>query len=306
MQDENRELARELRRIAELLEAQHASPHRVRAYLGAADTVQGLDRPVSAVLEQEGKAGLQRLPRVGQRIASLIDEYVATGRIGLLERLEGEGDPEALFRSVPGVGPRLASMIHGELGIESLEELELAAHDGRLAALRGIGPRRLRALRAALGELLTHAARRRAHAREVELRAPRPDVRLLLDVDRLYREGAARDELPRIAPRRFNPEARAWLPVLHAERSNWSFTALYSNTARAHELGRTDDWVVIYYERGDAHGQCTVVTEHSGALRGARVVRGREQEQLREQASQSRDAMSPAVAQRRGQSPDAP
>jgi DNA polymerase (family X) len=67
------------------------------------------------------------------------------------------------------------------------------------------------------------------------------------------------------------------LPVLHTERDIWHFTALYSNTARAHELGRTDDWVVVYYYDGDhQEGQCTGVTETHGALAGNRVVRGRE------------------------------
>ena len=57
---------------------------------------------------------------------------------------------------------------------------------------------------------------------------------------------------------------------------------LFSNTARAHELGRTRDWVVIYFYDGDHHeGQCTVVTETHGPLAGKRVVRGREAEQRR-------------------------
>jgi DNA polymerase (family X) len=55
--------------------------------------------------------------------------------------------------------------------------------------------------------------------------------------------------------------------------------ALCSNTALAHRLGRTRDWVVIYYYDGDhREGQCTVVTETRGALAGERVVRGRELE----------------------------
>ena len=49
--------------------------------------------------------------------------------------------------------------------------------------------------------------------------------------------------------------------------------------ARAHELGRTRDWVVIYYYDGEhVEAQCTVVTETRGALAGRRVVRGREEE----------------------------
>lgn len=94
-----------------------------------------------------------------------------------------------------------------------------------------------------------------------------------------HRKKAAAGSLRTIAPRRFNPRGEAWLPVLHAEQGGWHFTALYSNTARAHELGRTRDWVVIYYYDGEhVEAQCTVVTEARGALAGRRVVRGREQE----------------------------
>ena len=66
--------------------------------------------------------------------------------------------------------------------------------------------------------------------------------------------------------------------MLHAERDGWSFTALFSNTARAHELGTTHDWVILYYERDGHEKQCTVVTERRGDLAGKRVVRGREDE----------------------------
>lgn len=66
-----------------------------------------------------------------------------------------------------------------------------------------------------------------------------------LDVDRQYRELAKKQQLPRIAPRRFNPTRDAWLPVLHTERASRHYTALFSNTARPHELAATHDWAVI-------------------------------------------------------------
>jgi putative hydrolase len=100
-------------------------------------------------------------------------------------------------------------------------------------------------------------------------------------VDNEYRQKASADKLPRITPKRFNPENKAWLPILHTTHDHWHFTALYSNTARAHQLGRTTDWVVIYfYDDHHREGQHTVVTETHGSLRGSRVVRGRETECL--------------------------
>ena len=126
-------------------------------------------------------------------------------------------------------------------------------------------------IRASLADILRQGQPRRpAPSRE-------PSVDLLLDVDREYRALAQADRLPMIAPRRFNPSGEAWLPILHAERGEWQLTALYSNTARAHELGRIRDLVVIYFHMNDeAEGQHTVVTETRGPLEGKRVVRGLE------------------------------
>jgi hypothetical protein len=75
-----------------------------------------------------------------------------------------------------------------------------------------------------------------------------------------------------------NPEGKRWLPILHVERDGYSFTALFSNTSRAHQLHTTHDWVVVFFERDGHESQCTVVTETHGHLKGRRVVRGREEE----------------------------
>jgi putative hydrolase len=271
----NQQITLKLAQAADLLEQQGANPFRVSAYRRASETVSRLDTDVRLLLEREGEAGLVKLPNIGRGIAASIREMVTTGRWTQLERLRGTLDPVHLFQSVPGIGPKMAQHIHETLHIDSLEALETAAYDGRLEAVSGIGQRRITGIRNTLSALLGSTRRRAARGRP----GAEPPVGLLLEVDREYLERAARDALPRIAPRRFNPESRAWLPVLHTERGDWHFTAMYSNTARAHELKRTQDWVVVYFY--DAHheeGQCTVVTETRGPLTGQRVVRGREPE----------------------------
>jgi DNA polymerase (family X) len=65
------------------------------------------------------------------------------------------------------------------------------------------------------------------------------------------------------------------------ERQGWKIEALFSNTLRAHELGRTHDWVVIYYHQDGVAGQCTVVTARKRRLLDLRVIKGRETECLR-------------------------
>jgi DNA polymerase (family X) len=278
----NDEIADVLERIAILLEAQGASPFRIRAYSAAARTVGENPSPVTNILEAEGEDGLDRLPTIGKSIASLIQEYVHTGRIGLLERLEGQVSPEDLFTTVPGIGEELARRIHRELNIDTLEELELAAHDGRLENLSGFGNRRVRGIRDTLAGMLSRSVRRRARRlrwlETQDVNEERPSVETILKVDNEYREKAEAGELPKIAPRRFNPERNAWLPILHKEYDGWFFTAMYSNTALAHELNMKRDWVVIYYEQDGEEDQCTVVTERRGRLLDLRVIRGRETE----------------------------
>ena len=260
---ENRILADRFDEIARLLDDQGANPFRVQAYRRAADTLRGLAEPVSAVLERDGLAGLDRLPGIGEALARMIADHVATGRLPLLDQLRGATDPVALLRTVPALGPRLAKRLHYELGIDSLEELELAAHDGRLERFDGFGPKRLAAIRESLATRLARARRPRAPEQ-----TDRPAVEDLLAVDAEYRQGARAGTLRKITPRRFNPHRQAWLPVLHARREPWDYTALYSNTARAHELGKTRDWVVIYYQSEGRAGQCTVVTAGFGTLTG--------------------------------------
>jgi hypothetical protein len=292
----NQEIAATLERVADLLEAQDANPLRVRAYRRGADAVRALDQPVAALLAapaphgaepadepDERAAGIQGLPGIGAGLAAAIREIVQTGRLRLLDRLEGEAAHGDLFTTVPGIGAELAHRIHDTLGIETLEDLESAAHDGRLERVPGFGARRVQSVCAYLDAALSRTTRQRAAARQPgQLRfgfaqpAAEPPVALLLGLDETYRRLAEADRLPRIAPRRFNPEKHAWLPVWHTERAGWSFSALYSNTARAHELGKVRDWVVIFYERDGREEQCTVVTEHQGPLAGRRVIRGRE------------------------------
>lgn len=269
----NEAIADTLLEFADLLEQQDANPYRVGAYRRAARVVAAHPEPLADLAAREGAAGLDRLPAIGRSIAHAIEELVGTGRWAQLDRLRGQLEPEKLFQSIPGVGPELAAAIHDALDVDTLAELETAAHDGRLESVPGIGPRRARMIAAALAAMLQRRpARAASHAGE-------PPVAMLLDVDREYRERAERGELRTIAPKRFNPKGKAWLPILHAQRGDWHFTALFSNTARAHELGRTRDWVVLYFHTDhDGERQCTVVTETHGRREGQRVVRGREQE----------------------------
>jgi DNA polymerase (family 10) len=267
---DNATIARKLNDYATYLEGEDTNIYRVRAYRRAAATVLAQERSLSEVVNEKGRAGLEELPGIGASLAYNIEGLVRTGEFRTLRPDAGHVDPERLLTSLPGVGRQLAHTLHEQLGITTLEELERAAHDGRLTRA-GVGPKRLRGLIDAL-------AGRLRRSRLPEPIQGEPSVAALLAVDEEYRRQAEGDTLPLIAPRRFNPEHEPWLPLFVADRDGWRFRALFSNTALAHRLGKTRDWVVIAFHDGFNSSQRTVVTETRGDLRGLRVVRGRERE----------------------------
>lgn len=265
----NRDVARKFRSAADLLETQGAEGFRVRAYRRAASETESMTESLAGVYRQHGLPGLIALPTIGRSLAVAIADLVETGKWHWLEQLQGETDPEAILSTVAGIGPGLAERLHHELGIESLEELELAAHDGRLAQLESFGPKRVQSV----ADSLAGRMQRRGGLRPPTL-DHQPSTAELLDVDHEYRIKAEANVLPTIAPRRFNPDHARWLPILHTNRGDRQYTAMYSNTARAHRLGHTRDWVVIYADGAD-EGQWTVVTEAAGPHKAERAVRGR-------------------------------
>lgn len=274
----NERIARALEEAADLLEAKDSNPFRVRAFRRAAQTVLETSDSIAELTLSVGPAALKRLPGIGEGLAVVIDDFVRSGGERLQYRELSEAGPVSVLTALPGIGEVLARRVVEQLRIRDLEDLETAIYEGRLEQVEGFGSRRVRALRQMVNSMLGGRLQRRSRELEEKYRLAKPPLELLLKIDEEYRRGAREGKLPRIAPRRFNPEHRAWLPILETREGGWTFRALYSNTAQAHALGKTDDWVVIYFERaGDSH-QCTVVTETRGPLKGRRVVRGRESE----------------------------
>jgi NAD-dependent DNA ligase len=281
----NEKIAEQLEQIADLLELKDANRFRIEAYREAAEQVRRAGRPLEELVEERGQEILESISGIGSSLAGVIVEILHKGHSSLLERLRSEVAPEKAFERVPGIGEALAEQINEHLDVTTLAELEQAAHDGRLAEVPGFGEERVRNVRVSLAGMLSGAAHRRLEDRDAgdeSSASEEPPVDVLLEIDRLYRQRAEKGELRTIAPKRFNPENKAWLPMMEMNRAGWHFTALYSNTARAHELDKTHDWVVIYFAPADSgrdgeEDQVTVVTETRGPLQGKRVVRGREE-----------------------------
>jgi DNA polymerase (family X) len=131
----NREIARLFEEIADIMEIKEDNPFKIRAYRKAALNLAGLTRDLAEMSHKE----LLEIPGVGADLAGRIEEYLSTGIIAHYERLKGEV-PAGVFAllAVPGLGPKTAKTIYDQAGVASLEELELAAAEHRLAGIRGI------------------------------------------------------------------------------------------------------------------------------------------------------------------------
>ncbi len=266
---QNTAIAERLIEAAGLLDRQGADKGPVKAYARAAETLAD-HRHDAASLGFDALAAL-----LGEAIGAAAAEMARGGRWPFLDRLRGDSDPPALFRTVPGMGAQTAARIYDELHIDTLTALEAAAADGRLASVRGLGPRRVAVLRTALGKRLDRVRGRAHPAAGAALSEPTAEA--ILAVDALYRVQA--ENLPRLATNRLNADGRAWLPILHTRRGDWRFTALYANSAQARGGGRSEDWIsVVFHDGQQREGQRAVFTATSGDLAGRRVIQGREAE----------------------------
>jgi len=135
---ENLEIARVLGQMANLLEIQDANPFRVRAYRNAARTVDGHATPMRKLVESG--VDLTELPGIGKDMASHVGELVETGELTALVELTGK-IPRSLIdvMDLPGVGPKKARKLWHELAVESVDDLEAAAKEGKVAELSGFG-----------------------------------------------------------------------------------------------------------------------------------------------------------------------
>lgn len=268
-------IAERLIEAAALLDQQGADKAPVKAYARAAEALAEHGRDVNAFLATKGFDALVAL--LGETLAAAVAEMARGGRWPLLDRLRGDSDPRALFRTVPAMGAETAKRIHDTLHIDTLAALEAAARDGRLAMVRGLGPRRIAALRAALDKRLDRVRGRSHPAAGAALSEPTAEA--ILAIDALYRAQVEAGRLPPLGPRHTSVPRRAGPPVLHARRGDWRFMALHADSAQARGQGRGGDWVsVFFYDGAQREGQRAVYTAPSGELAGRRAIQGREAE----------------------------
>ncbi len=133
----NHEIARILLHIADILDIQGENPFKVRAYVRAAQTLQGLTQEVSTLADP---AQLRELPGIGEAIAKKIQELLTTGSLRYYEELKQS--PYARLTDllrIPGMGPKHVRLVYEQLGVSTVEQLQQAAEQGKLRTLPGLG-----------------------------------------------------------------------------------------------------------------------------------------------------------------------
>ena len=149
------EIAAILESIANLLEIDDASPFRIRAYRNAADTIRMLDPPFAQMLA-DGEP-LTDVQDVGPAIAKKIEEILEVGPAAYADKLEKESSPGLLdLLKIPGLGPKRIRVLREALGVSSPDTLRAAIESGRLREVPGFGAKTeeqlLRRLRRFLGD----------------------------------------------------------------------------------------------------------------------------------------------------------
>ena len=123
--------------IGTLLELKGENPFKTRAYHNAARTLEGLNEPLAKLVAEKR---LGELKGIGEALQEKITTLVTTGRLPYHEELKASLPPGLLgLLELQGVGPKKVKKMYDELGVDSLESLEAACKDGRVAALDGFG-----------------------------------------------------------------------------------------------------------------------------------------------------------------------
>jgi DNA polymerase (family 10) len=136
---QNAEIAAMFEQTADLLEIKGDNPFRVRAYRRAARTVEGLPQSVRGMLAAQ--ADLSDLPGIGKDLADKIAHIVETGHFDLLDALKKKLPGElGEMAALPGLGPKRIKLLYSKLHVRTLNDLRKAVKAGRLHKRKGFGP----------------------------------------------------------------------------------------------------------------------------------------------------------------------
>jgi DNA polymerase (family 10) len=123
--------------IGTLLELKGENPFKTRAYLNAARALETVNEPLAELVAQNR---LGEIKGVGEALQKKITELVTTGRLAYYDELKASVPAGLLaMLEIPGLGPKKVKVLHDELGLESVEQLEAACKEGKVAGLERFG-----------------------------------------------------------------------------------------------------------------------------------------------------------------------
>ena len=133
----NKEIARVFRDISGILELKGENVFKVRAYRKVALTIEQFPIELDTMVREDR---LREVPGVGDAIEKKIIELVTTGKLNFFEKLKA-GSPVGItaLLHIPGIGPKTAAVLVNVLGVKSVEDLENAILDGKMAKLPRLG-----------------------------------------------------------------------------------------------------------------------------------------------------------------------
>ena len=132
----NDEVARAFEELADLMQIAGGDRFRILAYRRVAEEIRACARDVSTLDDKE----LAALRGVGKATASKIKEVLKSGTMAKLEQARAAVPPGIReMTALPGVGPKTALLLHSELGVTSLEELDRAIKEQKLRTIKGLG-----------------------------------------------------------------------------------------------------------------------------------------------------------------------
>ena len=134
----NEAIAELFESMGTLLEMKGDTVFKIRAYQRAARSIGQLSFPLEQAV-QDGM-DLKKIPGVGRAISDKIKELLETGQVSAHQRLLSElPDGVLTLMDIPGIGPKTAMLIAQDLGVSTVQGVEQAARDGRMAALPKLG-----------------------------------------------------------------------------------------------------------------------------------------------------------------------
>jgi DNA polymerase (family 10) len=146
---QNAEVAAMFDQAAELREIEGENQFRVRAYRRAARTIEGLPQSIKSLLA--AGRDLSELPGIGKDLAGKIAEIVETGHFALLDTLKKKLPGElGEMAALPGLGPKRLKILHDKLKVSTFGDLRRVIKTGRLHRIKGFGPTIEQKLSAAL------------------------------------------------------------------------------------------------------------------------------------------------------------